>query len=83
MAVQDDAQGFFNVASGNAVPLSEVMLRVGALVAPGVALPIGARPSTPGDLPRLEADVTRLTSATGWRPGTGLEVGLARTVAVI
>jgi UDP-glucose 4-epimerase len=83
LAVQDDAQGFFNVASGNAVPLREVMLRVGALVAPGVALPIGARPSAPGDLPRLEADVTRLTRATGWRPGTGLEVGLARTVAVI
>ena len=83
LAVQDDAQGFFNVASGIAVPLREVMLRIGALVAPGVALAIGARPSAPGDLPRLEADVTRLVQATGWRPRTGLDVGLARAVAAI
>jgi len=80
LALADSAVGFFNVASGSAVPLREVMLRVGALVAPETRLEFGRRSVSTGDLPRLEADVTRLARATGFQPATSLETGLVRAV---
>lgn len=83
LAVRDDAVGAFNVASGAAVPLREVVVRIRDLVAPGAPLAFGARAPSPGEPGRLEASVRRLQEATGWRARVTLADGLARTVAAL
>lgn len=83
LAVRREAVGVFNLASGRALPLREVVARIQALVGPGANAPVGTRPPVPTDLPRLEADVTKLRSALAWTPEVDLDSGLARTVAAI
>ena len=39
------------------------------------------RPMQPGDVPATYADVSELTEWTGFKPGTPIEVGVARFVA--
>ena len=81
LVVRDDARGVFNLASGTSVPLRDVMRRVADLVAPGTELALGSRTAPAGEPHGLQADVARLAAATGWRAPTGLDEGLARTVA--
>lgn len=76
---RDDALGPFNVASGAAPPLEDVVRAIAARVAPGAKLAFGARPGTPRS---LVADVGRL-AALGFRPATPLEEGLERTIAAV
>jgi nucleoside-diphosphate-sugar epimerase len=83
LALRDDAEGAFNLASGAAVPLRDVVLRIRDLVAPGAAIVFGTRSPPPGAVLRLEASVRRIQEATGWRARVTLEEGLARTVAAM
>lgn len=83
LLVTDTAQGTFNVASGVALPLRDIFGIVRDSAAPGTALALGTRPSSEGELPRLEADVRRLAEATGWSPRVPLRDGLTRTVAAV
>ncbi len=76
---RDDARGAFNLASGSAPPLEEVVRAIAARVAPGAPLAVGARP---GPVRSLVADVARLR-ALGWRPSITLDEGLARTIAAV
>jgi UDP-glucuronate 4-epimerase len=39
------------------------------------------RPMQPGDVPSTDADVSELTGWTGFKPGTPIDVGVARFVA--
>ncbi len=79
LLARDDAQGAFNVASGVAPPLEDVVRTIAALVAPRAAIPFGART---GAARSLVADVGRL-AALGFTPATPLEEGLARTIAAV
>ena len=51
------------------------------LLAPGLPLVFGQIPYRPDQIWHMEADIGRLRAATRWRPTTGLDEGLARTVA--
>lgn len=83
LACRDDVRGIFNLASGTAVPIGNVMHRVAALVDPKHVLALGTRVRAPRDPEALRADVTRLSAALPWRPTTSLDEGLARTVAAV
>ncbi len=80
VAEMSAAAGVMNLGSGVACPLREVVERVRDLVSPARALQFGAVPYRPDQVMHLQADIARLTRATGWRPVTALDEGLRRTV---
>lgn len=83
LALQPAAVGLFNVASGSAVQIREVVHRVAQVVAPHASPRLGERAPSGNDLPRLEADVAKLRDATGWRPVVALEQGIARALSFV
>jgi UDP-glucose 4-epimerase len=80
-AVTPAADGVFNLGSGQAVPVRDVIERIRDLAAPGMELLFGEIPFRPDQVMHLQADVSSLTAATGWRPQISLDDGLAQTVA--
>jgi nucleoside-diphosphate-sugar epimerase len=76
-----DAEGPFNVASGEATAIRSVVERLAAALGRPELLRLGARPLPPGEPPRLVADVGRLRGELGWAPRLPLPEGLAETVA--
>ena len=70
------AQGVFNLASGEAPPLRETVLKLRDLMAPEIEPDFGAVPFGPEQVHCLAADVSRLKAAIGWAPQISLEAGL-------
>lgn len=76
-----DATGLFNVGSGAPSPLRDIVLTLRDLAAPDVEPQFGALPYRPDQVMHLEADITRISQATGWRPRIAFKQGLAQTLA--
>ena len=74
------AAGIFNLGSGSAVPVRDIATRIRDLIAPKTALGFGEIPQRAGAQMLMQADISKLTSATGWKPKTSLNDGLAATV---
>lgn len=75
------AEGLFNLGSGRAVVVKSVIERIRDLAAPGMELVYGEIPYRPDQVMHMQADISRLTAATGWTPSIPIEDGLASTVA--
>ena len=73
------ATGIFNLGSGAGRPLREMAGMLRDIVRPEGKVVFGALPYRPDQVMHLEADIARLTAATGWRPATSLEAGLEAT----
>lgn len=69
------ASGVYNVGGGSQVELRQAIAILG--LALGVKPEIRLEPRPPGDPPRTCADATRLEADLGFRPGVGIEHGLA------
>lgn len=80
VATSPAAQGVFNVGSGQARPIREIVETIRDLIDPSLPLGFGEVPYRPGQVMYLQADITKLRTATGWRPRTSLADGLRRTV---
>ena len=70
------ATGAFNLGSGDARPLRDVLLALRDRIDPTATPNFGAVAYRPDQVMYLEADIARLQSATGWSPATTLESGL-------
>lgn len=81
VATTPTAEGVFNLGSGRAVPVRSVIERIRDLAAPGMELVYGEIPFRPDQVMHMQADISRLTAATGWTPNIPIEEGLAATVA--
>lgn len=81
VAEKDAAEGIFNLGSGLPVPVRTIVEHIRDLAAPGMDLAFGEIPYGPAQIWHLEADVTRLKTATGWAPQIAIQPGLASTVA--
>ncbi len=77
-AVRSRWHGAFNIGSGRSVPVRDVVESLIAASGGGDLVRFGAR-STPGDPPRLEADVRILTEVIGYVPLIALEDGMRST----
>ena len=64
-----------NVGSGRSVEMSDVVRRLEAAL--GRRAETRDEPAQPGDLPTTFADIEPLVDLIGYRPGTGLEDGIA------
>jgi nucleoside-diphosphate-sugar epimerase len=80
-ATAPGAQGVFNLGSGRAVRVRDVVTWIRDLAAPGMELVFGEIPFRPDQVMHMQADCTRLREATGWTPRIAIEDGLAQTVA--
>lgn len=75
-----DAQGSFNIASGEAKPLRELINTIGDIIGRSDLLMVGARPA-PRDEPRcLAATTKRLFHEVGFCPRYDLQSGLRDTI---
>jgi len=78
---QSQATGLFNLGSGRTESLRKIVETMRDLIDPKLPLGIGEVPYRPDQVMHLEADIARLSKATGWKPATSLEEGLKQTVA--
>lgn len=69
--------GIYNVASGRAVTMKEVLDKLLAMARCPIDVEIDPARSRPTDLPEVCGDATKLRTATGWTPTIPLEQTLA------
>jgi nucleoside-diphosphate-sugar epimerase len=75
-----DASGAFNVASGKAVSVADIVNTLGRLAGRQDLVQLGAIPDRPGEPPRITAAVARLKTIEGVAEPVKLELGLADTL---
>lgn len=80
VATHGTASGVFNLGSGRAVRVRDVIERIRDLAAPGMELVFGEIPFRPDQVMHMQADISRLGGATGWAPRIAIEEGLTGTV---
>lgn len=78
--LNSDAQGQFNIASGDGVPIRAIVERIGSIVGRTDLLRIGALPARPNDVPMVVGDPEKTRRQIGWQAGVDLESGLEMTV---
>lgn len=78
---EPQAAGFFNLGSGTAVALREWVEQLRDMIDPQLPLGIGEVAYRPDQVMHLQADIARLSAATGWTPTTSARLGLAKTLA--
>jgi len=78
--VEARATGVYNLGSGTALPLMQIVEQVASLCESHITPSFGKIPYRPDQVMWLESDITKLTEKTGWRPRTDIETGLKRTV---
>ncbi|QJW99143.1 NAD-dependent epimerase/dehydratase family protein [Frigoriglobus tundricola] len=71
--------GPINIGSGEPVAVRDVVAGVARACGRTGLVRLGARPTPPGEPPRVTADVTRLRDELGWRPRIDLATGLRAT----
>jgi nucleoside-diphosphate-sugar epimerase len=80
VAREAGASGVFNLGSGTAPRLRDIIERVRDEIDPALPVGFGEVPYRPDQVMHLEADIRRLCAATGWRPQVGLAEGVRATV---
>lgn len=75
------ADGVFNLGSGEAHQLRSIIEMARDLVNPSLPINFGAIPYRADQVMHLEADISKLSLATGWSPKVSLEEGLGNAVA--
>jgi nucleoside-diphosphate-sugar epimerase len=78
--LEHQVAGVFNLASGTTATIRSIVEQIRDLIDRSLPIGFGEIPYRSDQVMHLEADITRLTSATGWRPAVGLDRGLQRTV---
>jgi nucleoside-diphosphate-sugar epimerase len=78
--LESNAPGEFNVGSGRAASIRDVVAVIVAQLGRDHLVHFGTRDPPPGDPPRVVANITKLQHATGWRPQTTIDVGVGRTI---
>jgi UDP-glucose 4-epimerase len=80
VATSPTAEGVFNLGSGHATRVRDVVEAIRDLAAPGMELVFGELPFRPDQVMHMQADISRLREATGWAPRIAFAEGLQRTI---
>jgi UDP-glucose 4-epimerase len=78
--LENKASGIFNLGSGQPCVLRDFVTLLRDSINPALPLGFGETPYRPDQVMYLEADISRLTAATGWKPTTSLAEGIRKTV---
>jgi len=79
-AITPEAQGIFNLGSGQAYTVKSIAEHIRDLIGPDLPLGFGEVPYGPDQIMHLQADISHLRQVTGWSPQVSLNEGLRRTV---
>jgi nucleoside-diphosphate-sugar epimerase len=79
-ALDAGACGLFNLGSGRARPLRDIISMIRDEIDPSLPLGFGDVPYRPDQVMHLEANITALTSVAPWKPQIDLEDGLTDLV---
>jgi nucleoside-diphosphate-sugar epimerase len=79
-ALRSEAQGVFNLGSGEAGSVRDILERIRDLIDPSLPLGFGEIPYPPDQPMRLATSIERLRAATAWTPRVSLDEGLRRTI---
>lgn len=74
------AIGVFNLGSGKAYPLSEIVTFIRDQINPQLSTGLGEIPYASNQIMHLQADISRLTQAVGWTPHHSIWDGLRLTI---
>lgn len=80
-ACESSAQGLFNLGSGRGIKLCEVIEMVRDTIDPTLDIDFGAVPYREDQVMHLEADISALVGATGWRPRVALKDGINKLIS--
>jgi len=80
VAMSESASGAFNLGSGTAPRLRDMIEKVRDTIDPALPIGFGEVAYRPDQVMHLEADIGRLTRATGWRPKVTFAEGIPKTV---
>ena len=80
LALRSAAEGVFNLASGVVRTVRSLVEQIGDLIGLGGTLAFGKLQLSSDETMHLEADITHLQQATGWKSRTSVEEGLRETV---
>ena len=80
LASAPGARGVFNLASGEAYLLRDLIERIRDLIDPTLPLGFGEIAYPADQIMSLQADVSRLNLATGWSPQVSFEAGAQRVI---
>lgn len=80
VAETPSAAGMFNLGSGQPETIRSIVERIRDLINRSAPLGFGEVAYRPDQVMHLEADIAKLTTATGWTPQTPLDEGLRSTV---
>jgi UDP-glucose 4-epimerase len=75
-----EAEGVFNLGSGEAPSLRSTIERIKNLIDPHASLGFGIVPYRPDQVMILQAKIEKLVNLTNWKPRISLEDGLSETV---
>ncbi|CCB65051.1 NAD(P)-dependent oxidoreductase [Hyphomicrobium sp. MC1] len=78
-ALKSDWHGAFNIGSGRAVPVRDIILELSRELKREDLVRLGAKPSNPNDPPEITADVGVLRNAIGFSPRYSFEEGIRDT----
>jgi UDP-glucose 4-epimerase len=79
-ALEQPISGVFNLGSGRTATIRSIVEQIRDMIHPGLPIGFGEVPYRDDQVMHLEADITRLSQATGWRPATSLQQGLRQTI---
>lgn len=80
IVISSQANGIFNLGSGQANKLIDIVNYINNKTNPDIKANIGAVPYRPDQVMHLEADITRLKKYTNWTPRKNLYQGLDETI---
>jgi UDP-glucose 4-epimerase len=76
-----DAEGVFNLGSGQVYRLKNIIEKIRDLIDSQLPLGFGEVKYRPDQVMHLQADISRLSEATGWSPKFDLDQAIKQTVA--
>lgn len=80
LAKTADVEGVFNLGSGQAYTIRELVEHIRGLIDPTLPLGWGELVYRKGQPMHWQADISKLQNALDWKPHTSLEIGLAKTI---
>lgn len=79
-ASESRANGIFNLGSGSALPLKTYVEMIREILDTALTPEYGVVAYRPDQVMHLEADISKLTKSTDWKPRVGLFEGLQKTI---
>lgn len=80
LGMEPAASGIFNLGSGEATSVRSIVEQIRDRIDPALPLGFGDIPYRHDQVMHLQADITKLSNATRWRPQVSLAEGLRRTI---